>query len=69
MQQSPLLSAEQIAKQLNISRAMAYKLLQGGEIRSIKIGRAVRTREEFVDEFLKRQEFCRWDSSKPLKNM
>ncbi len=67
MQQSPLLSAEQIAKQLNISRAMAYKLLQSGEIRSIRIGRAIRSREEFVDEFLKRNELCRWDQPKPIQ--
>ncbi len=39
-----LLKASDIAKILNISRAMAYRLMQMGEIRTISIGTAKRVR-------------------------
>ena len=49
-----LLTAEDVAEILNISRSYAYKLIRDGTIPSIPIGRSVRVREralmEFIDE-------------------
>lgn len=39
-----LLKAKEVARQLNISKAMAYRLMQRGEIRCVRIGTAVRVR-------------------------
>ena len=41
-----LLKATDIAKILNISRAMAYRLMQLGEIRTVSIGTAKRVRRK-----------------------
>ena len=43
---SKLLKAPEVAEILNISRAMAYRLIQAGEIRSVHIGVARRVRPE-----------------------
>ena len=40
-----LLKANDIARILNISRAFAYRLMQTGEIRTVKIGGARRVRK------------------------
>lgn len=40
----PLLKAIDVAEILNISRAMAYKLMNQGEIRSVVIGSSKRVR-------------------------
>ena len=39
-----LLKASDVAGKLNISLAMAYRLMQRGEIRCVRIGSAVRVR-------------------------
>jgi len=39
-----LLKAKEVARQLNISKAMVYRLMQRGEIRCVRIGTAVRVR-------------------------
>ena len=41
-----LLKATDVARILNISRAMAYRLMQQGEIRSVSIGSARRVRRQ-----------------------
>ena len=41
-----LLKAKDIAHILNISRAMAYRLMQLGEIRTVSIGTAKRVRKK-----------------------
>lgn len=38
----PLMKADEVSLQLNISRTMVYRLIQQGAIRSVRIGRAVR---------------------------
>jgi len=43
---SALLRATEVARILNISRAMAYQLMQRGEIRTVRIGAARRVRRE-----------------------
>lgn len=47
-----LLKATQVAHILNISRAMAYQLIQRGEIRSVNIGTARRVRQEDLDKYI-----------------
>lgn len=49
-----LLRLEDVAQRLSISRSMAWKLIAYGELRSLRIGRAVRVRpidlEAYLDE-------------------
>ena len=47
-----LLKATEVAKILNISRAMAYLLIQRGEIRSVRIGTARRVRCEDLHKYI-----------------
>jgi len=49
-----LLKAADIAKKLNISRSLAYQLMQAGEISTIRIGRAVRVLPEDLDEYIQK---------------
>jgi excisionase family DNA binding protein len=47
-----LLRGEDVARILNISRALAYQLIQRGEIPSIRLGRAVRVRPKDLENFI-----------------
>ena len=47
-----LLRVEQIADRLSVSRSMAWKIIDLGHLRSIRIGRAVRVRPEDLDDYL-----------------
>jgi excisionase family DNA binding protein len=47
-----LLRADQVAIRLNISRALAYQLMQCGEIPTIRFNRTVRVRELDLDRFI-----------------
>lgn len=47
-----LLKIPEIAKMLCISRAMAYRLVQTGEIRSVQIRSARRVLQEDLDDFI-----------------
>ena len=47
-----LLRGEDVAHVLNISRSMAYQLIQRGEIPSIQIGRVVRVRPKDLQDFI-----------------
>jgi excisionase family DNA binding protein len=51
-QNSSLLRATEVAKILNVSRAMAYQLMQRGEIRTVRIGAARRVRREDLYQFI-----------------
>jgi len=49
MRISTLLRAKEVAEILQISRAMAYTLMQRGEIPTVRIGKARRVRpEDFI---------------------
>ena len=50
--QEKLLKAPQVAEILNISRAMAYRLIQTGKIRSVQIGAACRVRPEDLEQYI-----------------
>lgn len=47
-----LLKATEIAKMLNISKAMVYKLMQTRQIPAIHIGQARRVRKEDLAKFI-----------------
>jgi len=48
----PLLRIEDLAARLSVSRSFAWKLVAAGQIRSVRIGRAVRVRQIDLDAFL-----------------
>lgn len=50
--QKRLLKAEEVAKYLRISKSGAYRLMQTGEIPVVRIGKAVRVREEDIESFV-----------------
>lgn len=47
-----LLRIEEVADRLSVSRSMAWKLVSLGQIRSLRIGRAVRVRPQDLEAFL-----------------
>ncbi len=47
-----LLRIEQIAERLSVSRSMAWKLIDSGVLRSVRIGRAVRVRPADLEAYL-----------------
>jgi excisionase family DNA binding protein len=49
-----LLRLGEVAERLSISKSMAWKLVAYGELRSVKIGRAVRVRPADIEEYLAR---------------
>lgn len=48
----PLLTAVEVAKALNISKAQAYQLIRRKEIRSFSVGKLVRVRREDLETFI-----------------
>ena len=48
----PLLTAQQVAKILNISPASVYKLMSTSQIPTVRIGRSVRVRLEDLAEYI-----------------
>jgi excisionase family DNA binding protein len=47
-----LLTADEVAYELNVSRSFAYQLMQKGSIRVVKLGRAVRVRRQDLEAFV-----------------
>ncbi len=47
-----LLTGNDVARLLNVSRAFAYRLLQRGEIASVRMGRVVRVKPEDLRRFI-----------------
>lgn len=47
-----LLRIEDVAERMSVSRSFAWKLVSAGDIRSIRIGRAVRVRSADLDAYL-----------------
>lgn len=50
-----LLRVPEIARLLSVSRAMAYELVERGEIKCIRIGRSVRVDPRDLREFVERR--------------
>ncbi len=47
-----LLRAGDVAQRLNISRALAYRLMQSGAMPTIRINRSVRVRAEDLESYI-----------------
>ena len=47
-----LLRIEDVAERLAVSRSMAWKLIAHGQLRSVRIGRAVRVRPADLDAYV-----------------
>ncbi len=47
-----LLKGNEVAKKLNISRSLAYRLMQSGVIATIRFGGTVRVQEEDLEKFI-----------------
>jgi excisionase family DNA binding protein len=47
-----LLNGDDVARILNISKAFAYQLMRQGEIRTVRMGRAVRVRMEDLTQYI-----------------
>ncbi len=47
-----LLRIEDIAERLAVSRSMAWKLIAYGQLRSVRIGRAVRVRPQDLEAYV-----------------
>jgi excisionase family DNA binding protein len=47
-----LLTAQDVAQMMQISKSMAYLLMQRGQIKTVKIGRAVRVRPIDLERFI-----------------
>lgn len=49
---SNVLKVTELAEALRVGRSAAYQLVREGEIRSIRVGRAIRIPAEALDEYL-----------------
>ncbi len=52
MELKPLLTGDDVARILQVSRSYAYMLLQRNEIPAVRLGRAVRVRPEDLEAFI-----------------
>jgi excisionase family DNA binding protein len=48
----PLLRANEVARFLNVSRALAYRLMQTGEIPVVRVNRSVRVRRVDLESYI-----------------
>ena len=48
----PLLRIEDVAKRLQVSRSMAWKIVSDGRLRSFRIGRCVRVRPADLERYI-----------------
>lgn len=49
-----LLKAKEVAEILQVSRSMAYRMMQRGEIPTVRVGSAVRVRGSDLEEYTKK---------------
>jgi excisionase family DNA binding protein len=52
MTEAAVLTVEEVADELRISRSLAYKLVASGEIRAVRLGKAWRVPRHIVDDLL-----------------
>ena len=50
--QSRLLTVQEVADQLRVSTMTVYRLIKGGELRAMRVGKSYRLRDEDVDAYL-----------------
>lgn len=62
-----LLTAEEVASVLNISRSKAYSMMREKEIPTITIGKNVRVSFEDLDAFITTNRVCKGDNNECRK--
>ena len=50
-----ILTVEGMMKYLSIGRATAYKLLQSGKIKTLRIGRIYRISQKSIDDYVRKE--------------
>jgi excisionase family DNA binding protein len=55
-----MLKARDVAVRLNVSRAMAYKLMKDGSIQTVHFGGSIRVRQTDLEEFILRSLVKPW---------
>jgi len=53
-----LLKGHEVAQILNISRALAYRMMQRGDIKVVKFGKSVRVSERDLQEFINKHKLA-----------
>lgn len=61
-----LLTAKEAAAHLNISLSMLYKLMKQGKIEYVKIGRATRFPQSYLEDWVEEQRSDTWVVTKDL---
>lgn len=49
-----LLTVAEVAKHLRVSKMTIYRLVESGDLGSIKVGRSIRIPQKALDDYLKR---------------
>jgi excisionase family DNA binding protein len=52
---SQFVTVAEVAAQLRVSNMTVYRLIQAGELPSVRVGRSYRIREDDVDRYLSKQ--------------
>jgi|WetSurMetagenome_2_1015567.scaffolds.fasta_scaffold585106_3 excisionase family DNA binding protein len=60
-----LLTANEVAERLSISRAQAYKLIKHGDISKVNVRGSVRVKEEDLEQFIEENRTC--SNNTPIK--
>ncbi len=48
------MTVAEVATRMRVSKMTVYRLLHGGELPAVRVGRSFRVREEDVDEYLRK---------------
>ncbi|WP_425543641.1 helix-turn-helix domain-containing protein [Nocardioides aquaticus] len=48
------MTVAEVATRMRVSKMTVYRLLHGGEVPAVRVGRSFRVREEDVDEYLRK---------------
>lgn len=48
------MTVAEVAARMRVSKMTVYRLLHGGEVPAVRVGRSFRVREEDVDEYLRK---------------
>ena len=49
----PLLTVDQVAKWLNVPKRSAYRLIESGRVRAVRLGKLIRIRAEDINAILR----------------
>jgi excisionase family DNA binding protein len=52
--ESTFLTVAEVAAMMRVSKMTVYRLVHGGELAALRVGRSFRVKEEDVDEYLRK---------------